>query len=29
MFRTTAQMKEHAPFQIYRFKPGPSGVPGQ
>jgi sugar lactone lactonase YvrE len=29
MFRTMAQMKEHAPFQIYRFKPGPSGVPGQ
>lgn len=29
MFRTTAHMKANAPYQIYRFKPGPSGVPGQ
>jgi len=28
MFRTTAHMKAHAPYQIYRFKPGPSGPPG-
>jgi sugar lactone lactonase YvrE len=29
MFVTTAHMKANAPFQIFRFKPGPSGVPGQ
>jgi len=26
--RLPSQVKEHAPFQIFRFKPGPSGVPG-
>jgi sugar lactone lactonase YvrE len=27
--KTPAYMKSHAPFQIYRFKPGFEGVPGQ
>jgi sugar lactone lactonase YvrE len=29
MFRTTAHMKANAPYQIFRFKPGPAGPPGQ
>src|SRR5437660_4360945 len=28
MFRTTAHMKANAPYQVFRFKPGPTGVPG-
>ncbi len=28
MFRTTAHMKANAPYQVFRFKPGPRGVPG-
>ncbi|HYR95595.1 MAG TPA: L-dopachrome tautomerase-related protein [Candidatus Binatus sp.] len=28
MFRTSGTMRAHAPYQIYRFKPGPTGVPG-
>jgi sugar lactone lactonase YvrE len=27
--RTPGQMKSHAPYQIYRFKPGAHGIPGQ
>lgn len=26
--RTKGNMREHAPYQIYRFKPGPLGYPG-
>ena len=29
LFVSEAQMREHAPYQIWRFKPGPVGVPGQ
>jgi sugar lactone lactonase YvrE len=28
LFTTTADMRAHAPFHIYRLKPGPVGVPG-
>jgi len=28
MFRTTAHMRANAPYQVFRFKPGPTGVPG-
>jgi sugar lactone lactonase YvrE len=28
MFRRGAAVAAHAPYQVYRFKPGPSGVPG-
>jgi sugar lactone lactonase YvrE len=28
LFRSTAHMQAHAPYQIFRFKPGPAGVPG-
>jgi len=28
MFRTTAHMRANAPYQVFRFKPGPAGVPG-
>jgi sugar lactone lactonase YvrE len=28
MFRTTSHMRAHAPYQVFRFKPGPIGVPG-
>ena len=28
MFRTTAAMRAHAPFQIFRLKPGAEGIPG-
>jgi sugar lactone lactonase YvrE len=28
LFVSRAHMREHAPYQIYRFKPGPQGVPG-
>ncbi|MDX1497910.1 MAG: hypothetical protein R3352_10165, partial [Salinisphaeraceae bacterium] len=26
--RSAANVREHAPYQIYRFKPGPLGYPG-
>ena len=29
LFVRTAHMRAHAPYQIFRFKPGPAGVPGQ
>ncbi len=29
LFVSSAHMRAHAPYQIFRFKPGPSGVPGQ
>jgi sugar lactone lactonase YvrE len=29
LFVSTAHMKANAPYQIFRFKPGPMGVPGQ
>ncbi len=28
MFRTSAAMRAHAPYQIFRFRPGAAGVPG-
>jgi len=28
MFRTTAHMRANAPYQVFRFKPGPAGTPG-
>lgn len=28
MFRSTAHMQAHAPYHIFRFRPGPGGVPG-
>ena len=28
MFRTGGHVRAHAPYQVYRFKPGPAGVPG-
>jgi sugar lactone lactonase YvrE len=28
LFTTTAHMRAHAPYQIFRFKPGPHGIPG-
>jgi len=28
MFRTTAHMRANAPYQIFRFRPGPAGTPG-
>lgn len=29
LFISTAHMQANAPYQIFRFKPGPAGVPGQ
>jgi sugar lactone lactonase YvrE len=29
LFVSAAHVREHAPYQIFRFKPGPQGVPGQ
>jgi len=29
LFVSTAHMQTHAPYQIFRFKPGTAGVPGQ
>jgi len=29
LFISSAHMQAHAPYQIFRFKPGPLGVPGQ
>jgi sugar lactone lactonase YvrE len=29
LFVSTAHMRAHAPYQIFRFKPGTAGVPGQ
>jgi sugar lactone lactonase YvrE len=29
LFVGTAHMRAHAPYQIFRFKPGPAGIPGQ
>ena len=29
LFRPSSAVKEHAPYQIYRFKPGPVGQPGR
>ena len=29
LFVSQAHMRAHAPYQIFRFKPGPMGVPGQ
>ena len=29
LFVSSAHMRAHAPYQIFRFKPGPRGVPGQ
>lgn len=28
LFRTAAHVRANAPYQIFRFKPGPAGVPG-
>jgi len=28
MFRTASHMKAHAPYQVFRFRPGTTGVPG-
>ena len=28
MFRGAAAVRSHAPYQVFRFKPGPEGVPG-
>ena len=28
LFVSEQHMRKHAPFQIFRFKPGPLGVPG-
>lgn len=29
LFVSSAHLRAHAPYQIFRFKPGPRGVPGQ
>lgn len=29
LFVSAAHVREHAPYQIFRFRPGPEGVPGQ
>jgi hypothetical protein len=29
LFRSAAEVRAHAPYQIYRFKPGPVGQPGR
>ena len=29
LFERAAHMRAHAPYQIFRVKPGPEGVPGQ
>jgi hypothetical protein len=29
LFVRHAHMRAHAPYQIFRFQPGPEGVPGQ
>jgi sugar lactone lactonase YvrE len=29
MFRSTAHMTAHAPYHVFRFRPGPAGTPGQ
>ena len=29
LFERAAHMRAHAPYQIFRFQPGPAGVPGQ
>ena len=29
LFISKDHMRAHAPYQIFRFKPGPQGVPGQ
>ena len=29
LFVSAAHMRAHAPYQIFRFKPGPAAVPGQ
>jgi sugar lactone lactonase YvrE len=29
ILKSAAEINEHAPYQIFRFKPGPTGVPGQ
>ncbi len=28
LFQSAAHVREHAPYQIFRFRPGPEGVPG-
>jgi sugar lactone lactonase YvrE len=28
LFKSTDHMRSHAPYQIFRFKPGPRGIPG-
>jgi sugar lactone lactonase YvrE len=28
MFKSSAHMREQAPYQVFRFRPGPAGVPG-
>jgi hypothetical protein len=28
LFTSTAHMRAHAPYQIFRFKPGARGIPG-
>ncbi len=29
LFVSSAHMRAHAPYQVFRFRPGPSGAPGQ
>jgi len=29
LFRTAGHQRAHAPYQIYRFRPGPTGIPGR
>ena len=29
MFRTTGHMEAHRPYHVFRFRPGPAGVPGR